>query len=79
MVTEADWKTWKPDDFYPYLDELFESFGPSRLLYGSDWPVCLLAANYEQQLFIIQSYLANASAREKEQVLGENAVNFYNL
>jgi L-fuconolactonase len=79
MVTEADWQQWKPADFYPYLDELFESFGPSRLLYGSDWPVCLLAANYEQQLFIIQSYLANASAREKEQVLGENAVNFYNL
>jgi len=79
MVTEADWQQWKPADFYPYLDELLESFGPSRLLYGSDWPVCLLAANYEQQLFIVQSYLANLSAREKEQVLGENAVNFYNL
>jgi L-fuconolactonase len=79
MVTEADWHQWKPADFYPYLDELMESFGPSRLLYGSDWPVCLLAASYEQQLFIVQSYLAAMSAGEKDRVLGENAVNFYNL
>jgi L-fuconolactonase len=79
MVTEADWQAWKPLDFFPYLDELFESFGSSRLLYGSDWPVCLVAASYEQQLFILQSYLAEFPSGEKQQVLAENARKFYNI
>jgi L-fuconolactonase len=79
MVTEADWKNWKQNDFTPYLDVLFESFGPARLMYGSDWPVCLLAASYEVQLSIAQTYLLTFSAHEKHLVMGENARKFYNL
>jgi L-fuconolactonase len=79
MVTEADWKSWKMQDFIPYLDELFEIFGTDRLMYGSDWPVCLLAASYEQQLSIVKSYISNLSDQEKDKVMGENAKVFYKL
>lgn len=79
MVTEADWYTWKPEDFFPYLDELFETFGAERLMYGSDWPVCLVAASYEQQLAIVQQYLSKFSDHEKRLVMSENAKKFYNL
>ena len=48
LVTEADWKRWKPDDLVPYVSHLAEWFGPERLLFGSDWPVCLLAATYDE-------------------------------
>jgi L-fuconolactonase len=79
MVREADWKNWKQDDFYPYLDELFETFGSQRLMYGSDWPVCLLASTYEQQLSIVRNYLSALTENERLLVLGENAKRFYNL
>jgi L-fuconolactonase len=79
MVTEADWKNWKTDDFFPYLDEVFESFGVDRIMYGSDWPVCLVSASYEQQLGIVQSYISKLSHAEKRKVMRENAVRFYNL
>ncbi|HEX8037786.1 MAG TPA: amidohydrolase family protein [Chryseosolibacter sp.] len=79
MVTEARWPGWKYEDFVPFLDVVFESFGTSRLLYGSDWPVCLVAASYDGQLSIVQNYLKQFSAAEKEKVLGENAKRFYNL
>src|SRR5262249_44211761 len=48
LVTEADWRNWRSEDFRPYLDVVFEAFGPKRLMFGSDWPVCLLAASYQQ-------------------------------
>ena len=79
MVTEADWQNWKPADFDPYLDEVVEAFGTDRLMYGSDWPVCLVAASYEQQLNIVQTYFSKFSAAEKRAVMGENARRFYNL
>ncbi len=79
MVTEADWSSWKPDDFFPYLDELFESFGSNRLMYGSDWPVCLIAATYDQQLKIVQQYIGRLTNNEKLLVMGENARRLYNL
>lgn len=79
MVTEARWPGWKYDDFVPFLDVVFESFGTGRLLYGSDWPVCLVAASYDGQFSIVQNYLKGFSAVEKEKVLGENAKTFYNL
>jgi L-fuconolactonase len=79
MVTEADWKNWKPEHFHPYLDEVVEAFGTDRLMYGSDWPVCLVAASYEQQLSIVQNYFATFSEAEKRSVMGENARRFYNL
>lgn len=79
LVTEADWKKWTPADFKPYLDVVFEAFGPKRLMYGSDWPVCLLAADYEQVLQLMEQYTGGLSQTEQALFWGENAVNFYNL
>jgi L-fuconolactonase len=79
MVTEARWPGWKASDFTPYLDVVFDAFGTDRLLYGSDWPVCLVAASYDEQLSITAGYLRKFSDREKKSVLGENAKRFYNL
>ena len=79
MVTEADWKNWKQDDFTPYLDVVLNCFGPKRVLYGSDWPVCLVASSYPQQLGIVEDYISTLSASEKKDIMGDNAVQFYNL
>lgn len=79
MVTEADWHNWKKEDFYIYLDIVFECFGPDRIMYGSDWPVCLVAAQYEQQLEIVESYFDKLSSTEKAKIFGENAAKFYHL
>jgi L-fuconolactonase len=79
MLTEADWYGWRTDDFTPYLDVIFHAFGTSRLMYGSDWPVCLLAGGYNRALEILQIYLSRFSPEEQEQFFGGNAINFYNL
>jgi L-fuconolactonase len=79
MVTEADWKNWEYEHFRPYMDKVFESFGPSRIMYGSDWPVCLVAASYDEQLGILERYISRMTAAEKQSVLGDNAKRFYNL
>jgi len=79
MVTEADWKNWKPDDFKAYLDVLFESFGVERLMFGSDWPVCLLAGSYRQVLDLVANYTKRLTAYEQEKIFGLNATRFYGL
>ncbi len=79
MVTEAHWKKWSYEDFVPYLDAVAESFGPSRLLFGSDWPVCLVAATYEQVVGIAERYFSTFSKDEQDLIFGKNAVSFYNL
>ena len=79
MFTEADWNKWRKEDFTKYLDVIFDTFGVDRILYGSDWPVCLLAAEYELQLEIIGEYITKYSAEDKEKIMGGNAINFYNL
>ena len=79
MVTEGKWAGWKYDDFVPYLDVVFEAFGTERLMYGSDWPVCLVAASYDEQFSIVRNYLKDFSASEKDRILGGNAKRFYNL
>ena len=79
MVTEADWKAWKKDDFKPYLDVVVNVFGTSRILFGSDWPVCLVAASYENMLAIVKDYFSSFSKEEQEQFFGINAIRFYNL
>jgi L-fuconolactonase len=79
LVTEADWKNWKNEDFTIYLDVIFNAFGVKRILYGSDWPVCLLAAEYEKQLEILSEYIAKYSLDDKAKIMGGNANNFYNL
>ncbi len=77
MVTEADHHFWKLDDFRPYLDVVFEAFGEDRLMYGSDWPVCLLAANYAQAIELVCSYVAPLSSTAQEKIFGANAARFY--
>ncbi len=79
MVTEASWRSWKRDDIYPYLDEVMEAFGPKRLMYGSDWPVCLVAASYKAQFEIVRSYVSQLSDAEQKAILGGNAIAFYGL
>lgn len=79
MVTEADWKAWTKDDFAPYLDVIVKAFGTNRIVYGSDWPVCLVAATYEKQLAIVQDYFSSFSADEQAAFFGGNAINFYHL
>jgi L-fuconolactonase len=79
MVTEADWQHWKKEQFTPYLDVVTEAFGVQRLLYGSDWPVCLVAASYASMLDIATSYYSRFSQAEQEAVFGGNAASFYKL
>jgi len=79
LVTEADWKQWKTDDFKPYLDVIFNAFGADRLMFGSDWPVCLLAATYSQVKRIIEEYVKGFSGSDKEKIFGGNATRFYAL
>ena len=79
MVTEADWKNWKPEDFKPYLDIVFESFGADKLMIGSDWPVCLLAGGYSEVMQIVTDYINNLTEDQKAGILGGNATKFYNL
>ena len=79
IVTEADWRNWSKKDFFPYLDVAFEHFGPDRLLFGSDWPVCLVAANYTQVKTLIEEYVDPWGEEVRAKVFGANAVEFYNL
>lgn len=79
MVTEASWHNWKQSDFEPYLDIIFNSFGPSRLMIGSDWPVCTLASSYRKAMQIIVDYIELLDQKEKKLILGENAVRIYRL
>jgi L-fuconolactonase len=79
LVTEADWQAWKPEDLSPYLDVAFECFGPSRLMIGSDWPVCTVAGSYSRVMDVVKDYLRKFSAEEKDAVLGGNAASFWRL
>ncbi|HKG05355.1 MAG TPA: amidohydrolase family protein [Pedobacter sp.] len=79
MVTEASWTAWKPVDFRPYLDVVFEAFGIQRVMYGSDWPVSLVAASYKQVKDLAAGYVSQFSATEQELFWGGNAIKFYNL
>lgn len=79
MVTEADWQYWTPEDFRPYLAHVFESFGAGRLMYGSDWPVCLLGGSYKAVEGILEEHLQGFSGDEKDKIWGDNAVEFYDL
>lgn len=79
MVTEADWNGWKADDFTPYMDIVFDSFGIKRLMFGSDWPVCRVAATYTEVLEIFKNYIKNLSQDEQDLLMGGNAIKFYNI
>lgn len=80
LVTEADWSSWRPDDFRPFLDHVFECFGTDRLMFGSDWPVCLLAApDYARVYDIISAFMSGLPAEDQAKVFGLNAARFYCL
>jgi L-fuconolactonase len=79
MVTEANWTAWVKEDFKPYLDVVVESFGTTRLMYGSDWPVCLVAGSYEQIFNLVKDYFSTFSQTEQDLIFGKNASRFYNL
>jgi L-fuconolactonase len=79
LVTEADWAGWKPADFTYYLDATFEAFGPERLMFGSDWPVCLVAGNYGRVKELIADYVNRQCAGERAKIFGGNAIQFYGL
>lgn len=79
LVTEADWKTWTPGQLRPYLDAALNAFGPARVMMGSDWPVCLVAATYADVVALVEDALDDYSSDERQQILGGNAARFYDL
>jgi len=79
MVTEADFNYWTKEDIYPYMDKVLALFGPERLMFGSDWPVCKLAAEYSKVCELVAEYLAKLTDSEQEAIWGKNASIFYKL
>jgi L-fuconolactonase len=79
MVTEARWKQWTREDFRPYLDVVFEAFGPERLMIGSDWPVSTLSASYAETMGIVNDYIQNLDLAQRQQIFGANCSGFYGL
>jgi len=77
LVTEADWRGWTPDTLRPYLDAALDAFGPSRVMFGSDWPVCTVAATYAQVVALVRDAIAQYSADEQAQILGKTAEGVY--
>jgi L-fuconolactonase len=79
MVTEADWKTWNKEQLRPYFDTVLEAFGPKRLMFGTDWPVCLAASGYSRWVEVVREFAAGLSADEQEWLFGKTAVLAYGL
>jgi L-fuconolactonase len=79
MVTEADWLNHTPGDFRPYLDVVFNAFGPGRLMVGSDWPVCLVSREYREVINIVEDYISGMQNEVRQKILGLNCIDFYGL
>lgn len=79
LVTEADWKNWKAKDLIPYLDVAVNAFGSDRIIFGSDWPVCLVAASYNEVLDIVINYFSTFAEEDQLKFFGGNALKIYNL
>lgn len=79
IVTEASWHSWCQNDLSPYLDVVFDAFGPTRLMFGSDWPVALLAADYRQVFEVAEKFVDEWCPGERENIFGRNAARFYGL
>jgi L-fuconolactonase len=79
MVTEADWKNWKPQDLKPYLDVIFENFSIDKIMYGSDWPVLNVASDYNEVVKTLEDYISGFSIEDQNKVWFENAKTFYKL
>jgi L-fuconolactonase len=79
MVTEADYENWKPGELTPYLEVVTNAFGTDRIMYGSDWPVCLVAAPYKKTIEIVKDYFKSFSKEEQEKIFALNAIKFYKI
>lgn len=79
MVTEANWRTWTPADLKPYVMEALEIFGADRCMFGSDWPVCLVAASYERVIDALSECVKGLTATERDRVFGGTAIECYGL
>jgi L-fuconolactonase len=79
MVTETTNFKWQQEDFYPFIDVVLDAFGWRRLMYGSDWPVCLLGGNYKEVLTIVKDYISKLPENERAGIMGLNAIEFYSL
>jgi L-fuconolactonase len=79
LVTEAAWDSWKPEDFRPYLDVVLDAFGSKRLMIGSDWPVCTLAAEYLSVINLEAQYIAELSGDEQQAIWSTNALEAYGI
>jgi L-fuconolactonase len=79
LVTEADWNAWTPEALQPAVDVALDLFGPNRLMFGSDWPVCLVAASYAQVIDAFHSLIGTLSPHESAAVFGTNAQRIYRL
>ncbi|MBI1782947.1 MAG: amidohydrolase family protein [Sphingobacteriales bacterium] len=79
LITEADWYQWNEKNIYPYLDIVFDAFGEKRILFGSDWPVILLAGNYSRWITVVNNYFKNFNEEIKQRFWGQNAIEFYSL
>jgi len=79
MVTEADYRNWTPDQLSPYIDVALEAFGPRRLMFGSDWPVCLVACDYIRWVKLVRSFIKTLSRDEQADIMGETAMRAYRI
>ena len=79
MITEADFNTWTEQQIHPYMEVVLDSFGSKRTMYGSDWPVCLVAGNYTRVKNLTTEFIAKLSTTEQKAIMGDNAIQFYNL
>ncbi|WP_411029727.1 amidohydrolase family protein [Spongiimicrobium sp. 3-5] len=79
LVTETKGYRWKKEDFFPFLDTVMKAFGTDRVMFGSDWPVCLLAGSYKDVLSVISNYIETLPSADQKQIMGQNAANIYKL
>ncbi len=79
LVTEANWQTWTNQDLVPYINIIVQAFGIDRIMFGSDWPVCLLASTYDRWLSVVKNFFSEYTIADQEKIFSQNAINFYNL
>jgi L-fuconolactonase len=79
LVTEGDWTSWNASDFVPYLDTVLEAFGADRLMIGSDWPVCTIAADYHSTMDIVTQWSKQLSSEEQSLIMGDTCAYFYSV